>query len=351
MEEAGKRAGGETARRPTIRDVARRAGVSAATVSYVLNQSAKVSAETRQRVLEAVRELGYRAAPALRAGAGAGTGTLGLVIPPDRYMSDPFVLDFIAGVGDAATERGYSLLLSPSRGSDADLEFYRTLVESGRVDGLILMEARVGDPRIPFLEEVQIPFVLFGRSLEHPEVPFLDVDNFGGARELVHALIEMGHHRIGYVGGGRTTFYSLHRLQGFQAALAERGIRPEPRWIREADWTSEGGRQATLDILRQESRPTALFVASDLMAIGALQAAAELGLQVPEDLSVAGFDDIRLASLVIPPLTTMSQPVYEIGRRLTAMLAEVLRGRRPDPSGVILPPRLVLRESTAPPRS
>ncbi|MCG0238842.1 MAG: substrate-binding domain-containing protein [Firmicutes bacterium] len=328
--------------RPTIRDVARAAGVSVATVSYVLNGSPAISAETRERVLQAIAALDYRPNRLARGLANRKTDTLALLLPTARSVSDPFLFRFISGVSEAAAQAGYSLLLVPGRPGLAALE---ELVKDRRADGVILMEVEVRDPRIDYLLTANFPFVLFGRSLEHPEVLWVDLDNELGAMLATRHLLALGHRRIGYIGADRRLVFARHRYQGHLTALREAGVPVDPDLLVEGDLTERSGFRCMERLLALPSPPTAVFAACDAMAIGAKQALAAAGLRVPQDVAVVGFDDSPIAEFAIPPLTTVRQPTFELGAEAVRLLVSRLRGEAQPGEHRLLPPELVVRTS------
>lgn len=332
--------------RVTIREVARRAGVSPATVSYVLNGTAVISPETREAVLAAVRELDYHPNSMARGLAHRRTFTVGLSVPRSRMVSDPFLLEYIAGVGDACAAAGYGLLLLPPGpdGGSGDSSGIAA-VKAGRVDGLLLLEAEVQDPRIPQLLADKVPFVLFGRSSEHPELVWIDVDGAAGGRMATEFLLGRGHNRIAHLAAPLRYQYARDRLAGYQAALIGAGLAASPDLVVEGDLSEAGAHSAMHRLLGLPQPPTAVFAASDLMAAGAIRAAAERGLKVPDQLAVVGFDNARVAGLTDPPLTTVEQPIAHLGQRAAGLLLSLVGGEEPPDRGVLVIPRLIVRAS------
>lgn len=328
--------------RPTIRDVARAAGVSVATVSYVLNDSATISLETRQKVLQAVQELDYHPNSFARGLANKKTNTLSLLLPSARSVADPFLMQFISGVTEAAAEAGYSLLLVPGRPLTAPLQ---ELVKNRRADGLILMESEVRDARIAYLLKAEFPFVLFGRSLEHPNLTYVDLDNQAGATMAIHHLLALGHRRIGYIGADRHLVFARLRYEGHVAALERAGVPLDRDLLLEGDLTERSGHLCMERLLGLSSPPTAVFAASDVMAIGARRALAAAGLRVPGDVALVGFDDAPMAEYATPPLTTVRQPTLELGHEAVSLLVGRLEGEALGARQVLLAPELVVRAS------
>ncbi|HWI60577.1 MAG TPA: LacI family DNA-binding transcriptional regulator [Symbiobacteriaceae bacterium] len=326
----------------TIRQVAKAAGVSVATVSYVLNGDPRITAETRERVMAAVRELDYHPNSMARGLARNQTDIIGLLVPRPRYVSDPFLLEFISGVGDVVADHNLGLLLLPARGQEQEVP---QQVLRGGVDGVILLESEPRDPRVEALRKRSIPFVLFGRCLDDTGIAWLDVDNVAGGRAAVEHLRALGHQRIGFISAPLKFMFAQYRRQGFLEGV---GPSYDPTLEVEANLTQDGGYSAALKLLTRPDRPTAIVAASDLMALGAMQAAKELGLAVPDGLSIVGFDGTPVAAFADPPLTTVRQPAYDIGARATRMLLGLLRGELAEPGGEIIQPSLVVRKSTGP---
>jgi len=334
-------------KRVTIKDVARQAGVSTATVSYVLNDSVPLSEETRQRVLATVRELDYHPSAVARRLQGKRTDTLGFVLPSrERPVSDPFLLELLAGIADEATQQDCDLLLSTCPQGCTELDVYKRLVKSRRVDGLLLVDTRQHDERLTYLLREDFPFVAFGRSQGSQNFPYVDVDGEEGVAIGMRHLLELGHRRIAFIGLPSPLVFAGHRLSGYRRALARADFALDSSLVVEGDLTQQGGYLAAQRLLSLSPCPTAIFAGSDLMALGALRAAQERGLVVGRDVSIIGFDDIPLASQAHPPLTTIRQPVYDIGRQVCHMLIALLRGESLADRRVILKPTLVVREST-----
>lgn len=361
--------------RPTMSDVAKAASVSTSTVSRALAGDARVKEETRRYIAEVAASLGYtpnRTAAALRQGK---TWMIGVVTPgTPRAFSDPFYLEFLGGLGDRAMEAGYNLVIAAPSPPEGEPSLYTPeprrgldlagLVAQGAVDAVALTEPAVDDPRLELLRGRRIPFAFLGMPEEGgavpDDVPYVDGDNVGSSKVAVEHLIALGHRRIACVTGEAGLAATKQRLDGYLLAMREAGLPVLDEWVVSGDSTKSGGRRAMTRLLELGSSgdravPTAVFAGNDLMAVGALRAARDAGLRVPEDLSVVGFDGIPLAELVDPPLTTVKQPIYEFGRRLAAVLlaqldgAGVASGLEGPIRREIVPGRLVVRGSTGPP--
>jgi len=335
-------------RRVTSEDVARLAGVSRTTVSLVLNQvpGARIAEETRRRVLEAARELNYYPNAAARSLASRKTRTIGLILcqSPDRIFADAFLPEVIRGIGDIARERDFKVLLQ-SVEDVADPEAYIGLVREKRIDGIILSGPRSDDARLLQLKEEGFPIVLLGQ-LRGSGINFVDVDNVGAAKMATEHLIGLGHSRIGMITNAPLQYTaSQDRLLGYRLALEENGLTYDEELVRYGDFREESGYKAMKELLALQVPLSAVFVASDLVAFGAMEAIKEAGLRIPEDIAMVGFDDIRLANYVDPPLTTVRLPAYELGARAMDMLIRMVEGEELEESQVLLATELVIRES------
>jgi len=329
----------------TIWDVARRAGVSVATVSRALNRSGPVREETRRRIEEAARELNYAPNSAARSLISRRTGMLGVLLPD---LFGEFFSELIRGIDGAAQGRGYHLLVSSSHDAASEIEAALRGMR-GRVDGLVVMapmvEAAVLKPMLPR----NVPVVLLNSPLADGAFDTLTVDNYGGAREVVAHLLSHGHQRVAILKGPERNHDAEERLRGYRAALAEAGVPWREELEIPGDFTGESGYRGAEAVLRMEPRPTAIFAANDAMAFGALSALRDAGVAVPEEMALAGFDDVSSTRYTIPPLTTAHVAIRELGARAVGMLADALvpgAGARPRPRPrETLPATLVVRRS------
>jgi DNA-binding LacI/PurR family transcriptional regulator len=334
----------------TIRDVARRAKVSTASVSYVLNDSRPVGAETRERVLRAVKELGYRPsvlARGLQARQSRMIGYSWRPGPPDQF--NPILEKFIHSMAEAAARHDYHVLTFPYPRPHDEIEVYREMVKSGRVDGFILPNTNLDDRRIHYLLEVDFPFVAFGRANPGWDFPWVDVDGTDGVRQAMTHLLELGHRRIACLAWQEESLTGQYRLQGYLDAMADAGLDVDPAWITRIEYNYHNAYQATQTwlALPSDRRPTAVAALSDLMAIGVMNAAADAGLEVGPDLSVVGFDDAPIAGYLRPSLTSLRQPITQVGELAVTMLIALVRGQELNPAQVLLNPQLIVRDSTA----
>ncbi|HEY0539721.1 MAG TPA: LacI family DNA-binding transcriptional regulator [Actinoallomurus sp.] len=326
--------------RPTLEAVAARAGVSRATVSRVVNGAANVKPGLRTAVMRAVEELGYIPNSAARSLVTRRTDSIALVVsePPSRVFSDdPFFSAVIRAVSQQleAADRQVILMLVSSAAGHARVERY---VAGGHVDGVILLSMHGADPLPASLGRSRVPIVSHGRPASSLPVPYCDCDNNGGARTAVEHLIAQGRRRIATIAGPPDMTAAQDRLDGYRTAMA---AADRPSIVAMGDFTRESGTTAMRRLLADDPEIDAVFAASDLMALGALGALRTAGRRVPDDVAVAGFDDIGLASFSEPSLTTVRQPVAEVA----ACIVQMLLGDQPPTAPVILPTELVIRES------
>jgi len=336
---------------PTLEEVAKLAGVSRSTVSRVVNQHPNVRPEVRERVWEVIRQTGYQPHAAARSLATRRTRVIGLIIPQavTTLFTDPYFPILIRGIADACNAHNYHLMLSlfsrrrvqESRARQ-DL-LYQQVLRGRYLDGVVVSSAPLDDPIFPRLLEDGVPFIIVGRY-PHERANYVDVDNVAGARMAVEHLLRLGHERVATITGPLNMFAAQDRLEGYQQALAARGIPVDEDLIAEGDFTERGGRAAMQRLLLR--RPTAIFAASDMMAVGAIKVLREAGLRVPEDVAVVGFDDIPLASMVEPPLTTVRQPIEQTGGMAVELLVSLLENPEEETvHRVVLPTELVIRAS------
>jgi LacI family transcriptional regulator len=332
--------------RASIRDVAARAGVSVTTVSHALNETRFVSESAKAKVLEATHALGYVPSEVARGLKHNTTRTLGMLVPNN---SNPYFAEIIRGVEHHCYGAGYSLLLCNSNDdAQRQTDHLRVLAER-RVDGIVLVASGDDDDILAACKDLRLPLVLVDREIEALEADLIEVDHAAGGELATAHLLALGHRRVACIGGPTNLRPSLQREAGWRRALAAAGVTPRDDELERGDFGPQGGAAAMHRLLKSAQPPTAVFVCNDMMAIGALHAAHELGLAVPRDVSLVGFDDIELAEYTIPPLTTVAQPKEAIGTGAAGLLLERLRSRRTDARRRILEPGLHLRASTAAP--
>lgn len=337
----------EARSRITSADVARRAGVSRTTVSLVLNDApgASIAAATRQRVLRAAAELNYYPDAAARSLVRRQTRTLGLVLcqTPDRVFADVFLPQVLQGIGQVAQEYNFKVLLQYVENVTRP-DAYVTLVRGGHIDGIILSGPRSDDKQLPRLCAEGFPVVLLGQ-LPETGAPFVDVDNVDGAYRATEHLISLGHRRIGLITNAPLAYTaSEQRLAGYRRALEAHGIPYEPMLVRYGDFREESGYAAMTSLL-EGIPPEAMFVASDLVAFGALEAIKMRGLRVPDDIAIVGFDDVPVARYVDPALTTIRLPAQQLGTEATRLVLRLIAGEEPEDTAILLQTTLIVRDS------
>lgn len=339
----------------TIRDVAQYAKVSVGTVSNVLNGSNLVKEETRQRVLAAIEELKFHPTAAARSLSTQRTNTIGMIrseLRPqeNRIETDPIVLDLIDGITNAAMESSIGLTFWTIPAGWREMDLYKRLVNSRQIDGLILFALRENDPRIAFLQEQAFPFVTFGRLDPQESMNWVDVDSAYGIELAVRHLIELGHQRIGYLSPPHEQYLARQRREGFVRGMDAANLALDPQLTYEGDFSEKSGQLGTHYFLDQPQPPTAIVCNNDRMAFGAMRAIQARGLVVGRDVSVIGFDDIPLARYSHPPLTTLSQPIQEIGKALFNLLLAIINRESVEGLGArLFEPVLYARQSTGSP--
>jgi DNA-binding LacI/PurR family transcriptional regulator len=329
----------------SLQEVARRARVSIATVSRVLNKSDKVVPETRATVEQALRDLGYRpsrVARRLRMNTGH-AHLVGLIIPD---IQNPFYAEIARGVEDAAYASEYALILCNSDENLAKERFYLEVMQAESVDGIVLPPFNDTDAGVVELVKTGIPVVCVDRSHAKVKTDLVEVDNYQGALEAVRHLIERGHRSIALIEGRTQVSTSRERRRGYLDALAANGITPRKELMRAGDFKQESGRILTNELLDLRKPPTALFVCNNLMTVGALSALHQRGVRIPQELALVGFDDLPWAEALDPPPTVVRQPAYDVGRQAMELLLKRIMEPNRLPVTVRLRPELVIRKST-----
>lgn len=332
---------------PTIQDVARRAKVSAATVSRALSAPERVSEPMRRRVDEAVRDTGYTLNQAARSLRMQRARTLLAAVP---NVDSSFYCTILDAVISAAAERGYGVLVA-SRIGDDPAHFLRNYFQSSRADGLLVFDGMLQTRKLHSLvgDEASVPLVAAYDELPDPQINSVITDNLEAAERAVGHLVELGHRRIGHVTGLSRNIFPNERLVGFRKAMFEQRLHLREDWVIPGDYTMQAGHAAAAQFAAMRDRPTAVFAANDDLAIGLIAGLHHAGIDCPRDISVIGFDDTAIAQHYSPALTTMRQPRREIGRLATETLINVIEGdvARLKPARIVLQAELVVRESTS----
>lgn len=335
-------------RPPTIRDIAREAGVSVATISRVLNRQPHVAPETRAAVLRVVRERGFSQNRSARALSGAPTGLVGVTLP---YIRASYFAEIAAALADALYEQDMRPILCPTlHEHEREVGLLERLMH-GTTDGSVLILPSESNDELGALHEHGYPFVVLDPRVPlDPAIPSVSAANTTGAINAVEHLLQLGHRRIAVITGPAGWCATEERLLGYRGALARAGIPPDVALEVESNFEMDGGRAAAARLLDSAAPPTAIFAFNDNLAIGALQVARERGLSVPDDLSVVGFDDSEQAPLVTPALTSVRQPLAEMGRMAVALLVRLLKQPTDETLKIELATTLVVRESSGAPR-
>jgi LacI family transcriptional regulator len=333
----------------TIREVARKLNLSITTVSRALDGYDDVAEETRQLVIRAAREMGYVPNQAARQLRRRRSDTIGYILPANApRFTDPFFEEFIAGLADEASARGFDLLVSTSPPDSPDEQrAYERWTHGRKVDGVVLNRIRLHDWRVNYLSQAGFPFVTMERSLDAFDYPSIETCGRKWFQILVDHLVSMGHRRIAYVGASPELKIQADRYGGYCAALQSHGLPVDPVLIAEGDLTKEGGYRAGSYLLALPDPPTAIACVDDLTAVGVLRAAREYGRQVGQDLAVTGFDGVDGFEHTQPPLTTVNQPVYQIARQMVQMLLVQISKEPLLEKCVFVEPNLEIRASTA----
>lgn len=329
----------------TIKDIAKYAGVSVTTVSRALNGYPDVSEETRERIKKIAEQLNYTPNSIARGLVTNKTHTVGLIvselIKPGAYH--PFFLEVLAGIKAGLKKDKYDLILFTVDPESQDATSYEKLCNDRKVEGAIVEGLRLSDPYIEEIKKTQIPTVLIDIPILTDKVGYVSSDNVRAAFEATSYLIKLGHRNIGFINGHNDAAVSFERLEGYKKALEKNNIPYKEEYVVFDDFTQEGGYNSFKTLVFEHPEITAVFHASDLMAIGSFKAAKDLGMKVPEDISIVGFDDIELASLISPGLTTIRQDTFKMGYNAAKHLLSIIKGEKPQ--HILIPHKLVIRDS------
>ena len=331
----------------SIKDIAKRVNRSITTVSRALNDYDDVSPATKQLILQTAKEMGYSPNTFAQRLQKQQSDTIGLILPTfSPRFSDPYFSELLAGIGNKAADLGFDLLVSTRSPGPQEIEAYEKLVEGGRVDGFIVVRTRNQDARVEYLLSQSFPFVAFGRTDVCERFSFVDEDGYYGMQLVAEHIADLQHEIIGCITPLPDLAFTEKRLAGLRDGLKKFNIVLDPSYIKEGDLTQKSGYELGSALLDLPEKPTAIIACNDLMAFGVISAVQERGLVVGEDVSVTGFDDIPMSEFVHPPLTTVHQPVYQIGGRVCEMLVNIIRNEGSEHQQVLLKPNLVVRQST-----
>lgn len=328
----------------TIGDIAKRVGVSKTTVSRVLNNKPYVDAETKQKILDLIEETGFTPQVSAINLAGGRTNIIGLLVPS---LSSPYSLTVIQGVAEKIAEENYELMLYTTGLSGANQKKFLQKISKKMVDGLVVLLPRGSTDMENQLLSGDMPIVLIDHRGIDTHLPSVSVTNEKGGYDATEYLISLGHECIGFISGIMDFGCSRDRLEGYKVALRSHGIPFCAEYVKPGDFTESSGYASTLELLDMEQRPTAIFCTNDDMAFGAMRAVESKGLKIPLDISIVGFDDIARASLTYPPLTTVKQPLFTMGRKAAELVESLIDGDAVERSNIVLNTELVVRGSCA----
>jgi LacI family transcriptional regulator len=331
----------------TLKELAARARVHPSTISRVANHDPKlrIAPPTRLRIEALLRETEYRPNGVARGLKLRQTLVLAVVIPD---ITNPFFAALFRGVEDAASPSGYNVLLCNTDGSPARQRSHLQSLHARRVDGVIMASSFLKDPTVRWLRHQGVPYVLVNRFSDEGQDAFVGSDDLVGGRLATEHLVELGHRRIGHLAGKLTVSTGVMRRRGYLAALAQRGLPADPRLVVESGYTEEGGVRAAERLLAVPDRPTAIFAVTDMTAVGALGVARRMGLRIPEDVAIVGYNDIPLATRMVPALTTVHVPIHDFGAAAARLLLEQIETGEPSRQRVVFNPELIVRGSTVP---
>lgn len=331
-------------KRLTLDEIGKLAGVSRATVSRVVNNYPHIKPAVRERVQAIITQTGFQPNLIARSLASDRSGIIGLVIPntPRMVFTDPFFPTLIQGITQATNRLNLTLSLFLFQSKDEETRTIRSILNTSLLDGLIITADRKEDSFVPKFIEREIPFVLIGRPETNQEIMYVDTDNVEGGYLATKHLIELGHRRIATIGANENTAGD-DRLEGYRRALHDCGYAYDPDLIAFGNFSVQSGYEAMKLLI--PARPDAVFIASDTMALGALRAVREAGLNVPEDIAIVGFDDLPPAQQSDPPLTTVQHPIEQLGVNAVELLSSILNEEAAQPTHIILPSRLIIRAS------
>lgn len=335
-----------SSRATSIRQVARQAGVSIATVSRALTTPDKVSDKTLKKVLAQVERSRYKPNLLARNFRSKRAFSIVVLVP---NIANPFFAEIIRGIEQVAQQHGYAVLLGDTEGREDREAYYVGLVETRQADGLIQLHPRLPKAARGANGTLDIPLVNACEYIEDAPCPRVGIDNVAAAREMTSYLLGLGHRRIGVVLGPDSSPLTSDRLRGYKLALRSAKIAADDSLIAQGDFSMSSGKAAAEKLFKTRQPPTAIFCFNDEMALGAIRFLKSTGRCVPQDVSVVGFDDIEFASFCDPPLTTIEQPTREIGNKAMALLFDLLNGNKPEPTMHTLPIKLIVRDSAAPP--
>ena len=325
-------------------DIAKMANVSKSTVSRALKNDSRVREETKNKIIKIARKYNYKPNKVAQALAENNTKIIAVMLPSaPRSVSDPFFLEFLQGINNIVYQKGYSLSIPPVEKDN--FASFKKINQNLNVDGVILTEPMLNDPRIKFLKENGIPFVFNGNPMVTDETAWVDTDNQLGAYLAVDYLIEKGHQKIAMITGPLDLNAGKYRLEGYYQALRENKIEINQDWILESYFTEKGAYLAAKNLSKYNHELTAVFAANDLMALGIIKSLKDAGFKIPDDISLTAYDSIELGKYIDPPLTTIESRSLEKGEKAAELLVKIIEGEKIENKQISFPPKLIIRDS------
>ncbi|WNF35815.1 LacI family DNA-binding transcriptional regulator [Bacillaceae bacterium IKA-2] len=333
----------------TIKDVAKIAKVAPSTVSRVIADSPRISKKTKDKVREVMEKLGYHPDFNARSLANKSTRTIGIVMPSSVNMAfqNPFFPEVIRGISTKVHQVGFGLYLSTGQTEDEILEEIVHMVQGRRVDGIILLYSRVNDRIMPYLQQQNFPFVLIGRPYEDvdKEINYVNNDNLKAAKTVTEYLILLGHQHIAFIGGELDFVVTIDHKKGYEQALQNADIPLKDGYVVFHQELQEGGQDAVIELMSLQVPPTALVVSDDIMTFGVMRMLSEMGLRVPEDISIISFNNVLISELSSPPMTTVDINIFGLGHEATNLLIEKIQQPTMEPRNILIPHKLIKRQT------
>lgn len=332
----------------TIKDVAKLAKVAPSTVSRVIANSPRISDKTKEKVREAMDQLGYHPNFIARSLASQSTQAIGLVMPSstDKVFQNPFFPTVLRGISEAANERQYALYMTTGKTENEIFDDVVQMVQGGRVDGVVLLYSKVEDKILTYLQQRNFPFVVIGKPFKHvEEITHVDNDNFRATKEVTEYLINLGHEAIAFIGGDVNLVVTVERLLGYEKALRDFHLPLKREYIIHEEFLKEGGQGAMRELLSLEQPPTALVVTDDLMALGVLNTLDEMGISVPEDISIVSFNNVMVSEMSRPPLTSVDIGIFDLGFEAAKSLIHKIENPKEPVKRIIIQHKIIKRFS------
>ena len=334
----------------TIKDVAKAANVAPSTVSRVIADSPRISEKTKRKVRQVMKELGYHPNFIARSLASQSTNVIGIVFPASGNMAfqNPFYSEVLRGISEGVHQKHYGIQLTTGATEDEIYEDVVRMVQGRRVDGVIMLYSKINDKVIRYLREKEFPFVVIGKPYDDPEqITHIDNDNITAAKEATKHLLNLGHRRIGFIGGGKDLMVTVTRLEGYKKALEEYNIPIREDYIIHEEFLLSGGKHGVLEIMSAKEPPTALVVADDIMAMGVLRTLHLMGYDIPNSISVISFNNTLFSELSSPPLTTVDINILHLGIEAVKNLLAIIENPKEPTKRVIIPHKIIVRSSCA----